>query len=64
MEKLLPAGSTIVLKSRKCRTDIYGRFVADVLFAEGVDDGDAIIKDGVYLNQLLVEEGYAERKEY
>ncbi len=30
VEKLLPAGSLIVLKSHKCHTDDYGRFVADV----------------------------------
>jgi len=63
VEKLLPAGSAIVLKSHKCKTDIYGRFVADVFFQEGVDDPDAVIKDGVYLNQRLLDEGLAVRME-
>lgn len=69
VEKLLPAGSTIVLQSHKCRTDIYGRFVADVLFirtpgrqgakATVFENAAAIIKDGTYLNQLLLDEGLA-----
>jgi endonuclease YncB( thermonuclease family) len=71
VEKLLPVGSTIVLQSHKCATDIYGRFVVDVFFAKtpghqdtktpAFDDASAIIKDGTYLNQLLLDEGHAER---
>src|SRR3989338_1969718 len=51
VEKLLPTGSTIVLKSHKDRTDQHGRFVVDVFYKQGVEDARAIIKDGVYLNQ-------------
>src|SRR3989338_8576310 len=38
VEKLLPAGSTIVLKSHKDRTDQHGRFVVDVFYKRGVED--------------------------
>src|SRR3989338_10111535 len=61
VEKLLPAGSTIVLKSHKDRTDQHGRFVVDVFYKQGVEDEAAIIKDGTYLNQELLDKGYAVR---
>jgi endonuclease YncB( thermonuclease family) len=61
VQTLLPVGSTIVIKSHKSRVDLHGRFVVDVLFRQGVDDPKAIIKDPVYLNQYLLDEGYAVR---
>ncbi|MBI5149379.1 MAG: thermonuclease family protein [Candidatus Omnitrophica bacterium] len=61
VEKLLPAGSTIVLKSHKDRTDQHGRFVVDVFYKQGCDDAGTIIKDGTYLNQELLDKGYAVR---
>lgn len=51
LEGILPSGSTIVLKSHKCKTDNYGRFVADVFYKEGT----------LYLNQQLLDESYAVR---
>ena len=61
VEKLLPTGAAIVLKSHKDRTDQHGRFVADVFYKQGVEDARAIIKDGAYLNQDLLDKGYAVR---
>ena len=61
VEKLLPAGSTIILKSHKDKTDIHGRFVVDVFYKQGADDAAAIIKDGTYLNQELLDKGHATR---
>ena len=61
VEKLLPAGSTIVVKSHKSKTDIHGRFVVDVFYRKGVEDAREIIKDGEYLNQILLDEGLAVR---
>ena len=61
VEKLLPAGSTIVLKSHKDRTDQHGRFVVDVFYKQGVEDAREIIKDGAYLNQELLDKGHAVR---
>jgi endonuclease YncB( thermonuclease family) len=61
VEKLLPAGSTIVLKSHKDRTDQHGRFVVDVFYKTGAEDPETIIKDGTYLNQELLDKGYAVR---
>ncbi len=61
VEKILPTSSKILLKSHKCKTDTYGRFVADVFYRQGVEDAQVILKDSVYLNQQLLDEGYAER---
>ncbi|MEK6583846.1 MAG: DUF1016 N-terminal domain-containing protein [Nitrospirota bacterium] len=61
VEKLLPVGSIIVLKSHKDRTDIHGRFVVDVFYRQGTEDAAAIIKDGTYLNQELLDKGHAVR---
>ena len=73
VEKLLPAGAAIVLKSHKCKTDTYGRFVADVFCTKGTGTtpvpvpfavaAEAILPDGIYLNQQLLDEGYAVRAE-
>ncbi|MBI3618171.1 MAG: thermonuclease family protein, partial [Candidatus Omnitrophica bacterium] len=61
VEKLLPAGSTIVVKSHKSKTDIHGRFVVDVFYRKEVEDARDILKDGVYLNQELLDKGHATR---
>ncbi|MBF0385070.1 MAG: thermonuclease family protein [Candidatus Omnitrophica bacterium] len=63
VEKLLPVGSTVVIKSHKCQADIYGRFVADVFYRKGIEDSAEILKDAVYLNQQLLDEGLAARME-
>ena len=59
--KLLPVGSTIVLKSHKTKTDTHGRFVVDVFFKTGENDPEIFIKEGIYLNQHLLDEGHAVR---
>ena len=59
--ELLPVGSVIILKSHKTRTDTYGRFVADVFFKTGENNCDNIIRDGIYLNQHLLDQGLAVR---
>ena len=56
---LLPAGSTIVIKSY--RTDDYGRFVVDTFYKIGCNDPQEIIANGEYLNQVLLDKGYAVR---
>jgi endonuclease YncB( thermonuclease family) len=61
VEKFLPSGSVIVLKSHKDKTDQHGRFVVDVFYKQGVEDAREIIKDGTYLNQELLDKGYAVR---
>jgi len=63
VSKLLPKGSVIVLKSHKCKTDTYGRFVADVFYLSGAQDAEEILKAPVYLNQQLLDEGIATRME-
>ena len=61
VERLLLPGSTVVIQSHKCRTDRYGRFVADVFYAPGVADAARILGDAVYLNQQLLDRGHAVR---
>jgi endonuclease YncB( thermonuclease family) len=58
---LLPVGSTIIIKSHKSRTDNHGRFVVDVFYREGVETAEAILREPVYLNQKLIDEGLAVR---
>jgi endonuclease YncB( thermonuclease family) len=58
---LLPVGSTIIIKSHKTRTDLHGRFVVDVFYREGVETPEAILREPVYLNQRLIDEGLAVR---
>jgi len=61
VQQLLPEGSTVVIKSHKWKTDPHGRFVADVFYKPGIADAREIIKDGVYLNQELLDRGHAAR---
>ncbi len=57
--RLLPAGTPLIIKSHKSKTDTYGRFVADVFFLKDAQDPQEIIKNGTYLNQDLLDEGLA-----
>ena len=61
VQGLLPAGTTIIIKSHKSRTDTHGRFVVDILYKEGAQSPEEILKSPVYLNQQLLDEGYAVR---
>ena len=63
VQRLLPVGSWIVLKSHKCKTDTHGRFVADVFYRKDAVSAKDILADPVYLNQQLLDEGYAQRME-
>lgn len=48
----------LVIKSLK--TDIYGRYVADVFLADGSEENPQKVADrGVYLNQLLLDKKFA-----
>src|SRR3989338_1918012 len=61
VQELLPVGTTIIIKSHKSRVDSHGRFVVDVLYKEGIENPQEILKDAVYLNQYLLNEGFAVR---
>jgi endonuclease YncB( thermonuclease family) len=72
VEKLLPAGSAVAVKSHKSKTDIHGRFVVDVFFKDSVENSDVLAsaasaasvpEDAVYLNQYLLDCGHAVRME-
>lgn len=59
LEKILKTAPFLILKSIK--TDIYGRYVADVFLAAAKNTDPQVVADeGVYLNQLLLDRGVAE----
>jgi len=39
----------------------YGRFIADVWYLNGENDPEKILRDGHWLNQILLDRGYAQR---
>ena len=47
----------IIIKTFK--TDIYGRFLADVYYHPTLTKKEDILKHGFYLNQQLLDEGLA-----
>lgn len=55
LKKILEDVPFLVIKSNQ--TDIYGRYVGDVFFAQDEMDAHKVAKHGVYLNQLLLDEG-------
>lgn len=61
VQRRLPKGATIVIKSHRWRKDIHGRFVADVLYRKGVTNEHRILEEPVYLNQELLDAGHAVR---
>ena len=61
VQRLLPVGSTMIIKSHKSRMDNHGRFVVDVFYRAGATDPQEILKSAVYLNQQLLDEGHAVR---
>ena len=57
VKELLPPGSEVTLRTYKDRKEKYGRYLAELTFI----DPDGVV---VSLNELLVNEGLAERTEY
>lgn len=57
LTNLLKNYSFLIIKTIK--TDIYGRFVADVFLPQNadVDDAQKVADEGIYLNQMLLDEG-------
>jgi endonuclease YncB( thermonuclease family) len=53
----LPPGSIVVVKTYK--VEKYGRFLADVYYLPGSQDGDEILAKGIHLNQELLDKGLA-----
>jgi endonuclease YncB( thermonuclease family) len=47
----------------KTRTEKWGRFLADVFYKEVDSAPEEIIEGGEYLNQVLLDKGYAVRME-
>ncbi|MBF0103727.1 MAG: thermonuclease family protein [Deltaproteobacteria bacterium] len=47
----------IVIKTYK--TDMYGRYVADVFYSPTLKDKEAVAEDGIFLNQEILKAGLA-----
>ena len=59
LQKILKEVPFVIIKTNK--TDIYGRYVADVFFSEsGETDPQKVADEGTYLNQLLLDRGLVE----
>lgn len=52
LEEMLPISTTISIQTYKNETDKYGRWIAE------------IFKDGVSVNQTMIDKGYAVAKDY
>jgi endonuclease YncB( thermonuclease family) len=59
LQEILKDAPFLVIKTNK--TDIYGRYIADVFFGEKSEtDPQKVADSGTYLNQLLLERGLVE----
>jgi endonuclease YncB( thermonuclease family) len=56
LKKILKDSSFLIVRTNK--TDIYGRYVADIFF--GKDNPKKVAENGEYLNQLLLDRGLVE----
>ena len=56
LKKILKNSSFLIVRTNK--TDIYGRYIADVFFGKG--SPEKIAENGEYLNQLLLDRGLVE----
>lgn len=54
-------GALVVLRSYK--SEKYGRFLADVWYLRGESDPEVILAKGKFLNQVLLDNGYAQKVE-
>ena len=57
VERTLPKGKSIILKTYS--TDIFGRFVADLLYMKENSTPNEIADHGIFLNNQLLEKGIA-----
>jgi len=57
VQRHLGIGSTVVVRSRK--SDKYDRYLADVFFLAGARSPKRILKEGLFLNQVLLDKGMA-----
>jgi endonuclease YncB( thermonuclease family) len=55
LETLLSQQDFFVIKSYK--TDVYGRFLVDIYYHPTLKEKEAILKQGIFLNQQLLDEG-------
>jgi endonuclease YncB( thermonuclease family) len=57
VQRYLGIGSTVVVRSAK--SDKYDRYLADVFFLVGARSPKRILKEGLFLNQVLLDKGMA-----
>lgn len=58
LKKYLAENSGIIIRSHK--EEMYGRWLADVFAMKPAHDPFTIAREGVYINQLLIDRGLAE----
>ena len=59
LKKILKDAPFLIVKTNK--TDIYGRYIADVFFSDKNEtDVQKVADEGVYLNQALLDAGVVE----
>ena len=58
LKKILKDVPFLIIKTNK--TDIYGRYIADVFFDAAEKDPQKVADSGTYLNQLLLDRGLVE----
>lgn len=60
LKNILEKAPFLIIKTNK--TDIYGRYIADVFIGkENQNDPQKVADEGIYLSQLLLDKGLAER---
>ena len=57
--KCLPVGSTIAITTHKDNTDKYDRYLVDLFYCLGETDLEKTLKEGMFLNQELLNEHLA-----
>ncbi|MCP5467660.1 MAG: thermonuclease family protein [Deltaproteobacteria bacterium] len=58
LEEIFAQNSNMVVITYK--TDVYGRYLADLYFHPTLTEKEAILENGIFVNQLLLDEGLAE----
>ncbi len=62
VENELKNAALILIKTYK--TDKYGRYIADVIYHPAWTDPAKVFRDGIFLNQVLLDRGYAKLAVY
>ena len=59
VEKALKPLDFFIIKNHKKKVGKYARYLADIFYLQGKKDPKVVAKDGLFLNQLLLDKGLA-----